>query len=303
MADLFHSNSRSARLDQVLHDLLGRAPELLAAAVVSFDGLPMASALPVGMDEDRVAAMSAALLSLGERAAENFGRGTLNQVYVEGENGTVFLVSADDEAVLVAVGAKGAKVGLLMFEVRRSAQTVADALRADDAQMAAAAAPEPVLVMAPALVPEVDGTDETDEADEAAGVYGVDESDETADGVEHVDYVDYVEYEVQVDEVRPRSPPRPLLPSSSRSRPRSPRCTWSRAPGRSTSPSRSPRPLAPVAPEPYQPYATPYAEDLPVTPAPWGSPLTAVAPGDPAPRRDASHWTAYDQTGGEPGAW
>ena len=145
MADLFQSHSRSARLDQVLRDLLGRAPELQAASVVSFDGLPMASALPSGMDEDRVAAMSAALLSLGERAAENFGRGSLNQVYVEGENGTVFLVSADDEAVLVAVGAKGAKVGLLMFEVRRSAVSVAEALRADDAAEAARAdvAPEP----------------------------------------------------------------------------------------------------------------------------------------------------------------
>ena len=136
MADLFHSHSRSSRLDRVLGDLLGQAPELEAAAVVSFDGLPMASALPAGMDEDRVAAMSAALLSLGERAAENFGRGSLSQVYVEGENGTVFLVSADDEAVLVAVGAKGAKVGLLMFEVRRSAASVAEALRADDAAMA-----------------------------------------------------------------------------------------------------------------------------------------------------------------------
>jgi uncharacterized protein len=136
MADLFHSQSRSSRLDRLLSDLLGQAPELQAAAVVSFDGLPMASALPVGMDEDRVAAMSAALLSLGERAAENFGRGSLSQVYVEGENGTVFLVSADDEAVLVAVGAKGAKVGLLMYEVRHAAASVAEALRADDAAMA-----------------------------------------------------------------------------------------------------------------------------------------------------------------------
>ena len=77
------------------------------------------------MDEDRVAAMSAALLSLGERAAEGLGRGELSQVYVEGENGTVFLVSADDEAVLVAVAAKGAKVGLMLFEVRRAAAAVA----------------------------------------------------------------------------------------------------------------------------------------------------------------------------------
>jgi predicted regulator of Ras-like GTPase activity (Roadblock/LC7/MglB family) len=133
MTDQFPAYGRSARLDRVLSDLLGQAPELQAASVVSFDGLPMASALPVGMDEDRVAAMSAALLSLGERAADNFGRGELNQVYVEGERGTVFLVSADDEAVLVAMGAQGAKVGLLMYEVRRAAIAVAAALRADDA--------------------------------------------------------------------------------------------------------------------------------------------------------------------------
>jgi hypothetical protein len=132
MSDV-HAGSRSGRLDKVLGDLLTHAPELEAAAVVSFDGLPMASALPTGMDEDRVAAMSAALLSLGERAAEGLGRGNLTQVYIEGESGTVYLISADDEAVLVAVAARGAKAGLMLFEVRRAALAVAGALRADDA--------------------------------------------------------------------------------------------------------------------------------------------------------------------------
>jgi predicted regulator of Ras-like GTPase activity (Roadblock/LC7/MglB family) len=138
---------RSARLDQVISDLLREAPELEAAAVVSFDGLPMASALPAAMDEDRVAAMSAALLSLGERAAQGLGRGELSQVYIEGETGTVFLVSADDEAVLVAVAAPGAKVGMMLYEVRRAAASVAAALRADhDVEDAApAAADEPVV--------------------------------------------------------------------------------------------------------------------------------------------------------------
>jgi predicted regulator of Ras-like GTPase activity (Roadblock/LC7/MglB family) len=125
------SASRSSRLDRAIADLLGQAPEVEAAAVVSFDGLPMASALPAGMDEDRVAAMSAALLSLGERAAEGLGRGELSQVYIEGEHGTVFLVSADNEAVLVAVAAKGAKVGMMLYEVRRAAGAVADVLRSE----------------------------------------------------------------------------------------------------------------------------------------------------------------------------
>jgi len=125
--------SRSGLLDRAIADLLAQAPEVEAAAVVSFDGLPMASALPATMDEDRVAAMSAALLSLGERAAEGLGRGGLNQVYIEGDSGTVFLVSCDDEAVLVAVAAKGAKVGMMLYEVRRAAETVAAVLRQEDA--------------------------------------------------------------------------------------------------------------------------------------------------------------------------
>ena len=138
------ATSRSSQLDRALADLLAQASEIEAAAVVSFDGLPMASALPATMDEDRVAAMSAALLSLGERAAEGLGRGGLNQVYIEGDNGTVFLVSADDEAVLVAVAAKGAKVGMMLYEVRRAAESVAAVLRVEDAvQEPAFAEPAP----------------------------------------------------------------------------------------------------------------------------------------------------------------
>ena len=127
-----HQGSRSDRLDQAIHRLLAQTPELEAAAVVSFDGLPMAAALPPSMDEDRVAAMSAALLSLGERAAQGLGRGELSQVYIEGETGTVFLISADNEAVLVAVAAKGAKVGMMLYEVKRAAAVVAEVLRAED---------------------------------------------------------------------------------------------------------------------------------------------------------------------------
>jgi hypothetical protein len=140
MSDL---SSRSQQLDRVIADLLAQAPEVEAAAVVSFDGLPMASALPAAMDEDRVAAMSASLLSLGERAAEGLGRGGLNQVYIEGDHGTVFLCGAEDEAVLVAVAAREAKVGMMLYEVRRAAERVAEVLRnAHDVQQAPAPAYE-----------------------------------------------------------------------------------------------------------------------------------------------------------------
>lgn len=122
------SASRAGRLDRILRDLLHQTPGVEAAAVVSFDGLPMASALPAGMDEDRVAAMSAALLSLAERAAQGLGRGDLSQVYIEGEHGTVFLVSAQDEGVLIAVTSAGAKVGMMLYEVKLAANRVGEVL-------------------------------------------------------------------------------------------------------------------------------------------------------------------------------
>ncbi len=121
--------SRGSKLDQALRDLMAALPELQAAAVVSFDGLPMCSVLPADMNEDRVAAMSAALLSLGEKASVGLGRGELSQVFIEGESGTVFLVSCESEAVLVAVANSGAKKGLVLYEVRRTAATVGAVLR------------------------------------------------------------------------------------------------------------------------------------------------------------------------------
>jgi len=149
-----HAETRSGRLEQAVRALLAQTPELEAAAVVSFDGLPMAAALPPPMDEDRVAAMSAALLSLGERAAAGLGRGELSQVYIEGDAGTVFLVSAEDEAVLVAVASKGAKTGMMLYEVRRAAAVVAEVLRAeDDAAPGPAPAPQPAAAE-PAPAPE-----------------------------------------------------------------------------------------------------------------------------------------------------
>ncbi len=149
---------RSARLDRILTELVGQVPEIEAASVVSFDGLPMASALPPGMDEDRVAAMSAALLSLGERAAEGLGRGELSQVYIEGENGNVFLVSADNEAVLVAVASRGAKVGMMLFEIRHAAKALGAVLRVEHAEAEAEPEPEyepePIAELIPMPPPE-----------------------------------------------------------------------------------------------------------------------------------------------------
>ena len=111
-----------------LDDFLAVSPDVEAAAVVSADGLPMASALPPYVEEDRLAAMSAALLTLGERAASGLGKGELAQVFVEAAQGYVVLMAAGRSAVLVAVTSGSAKVGLVLFEMRKAANRIAEVM-------------------------------------------------------------------------------------------------------------------------------------------------------------------------------
>lgn len=105
-----------------LNDLQNSTTDIEASAVVSVDGLIIASALPADVEEDRVSAMSAAMLSLGERIAGELGRGILNEVYIHGKDGYVLLMSVGENAVLTVMARSQAKLGLIMLEMRRTAE-------------------------------------------------------------------------------------------------------------------------------------------------------------------------------------
>ncbi|PWH18376.1 MAG: hypothetical protein DDG59_06285 [Anaerolineae bacterium] len=115
------SKTRAQLMVERLRDLQASSPDIEASAVVSVDGLIIASALPQGVEEDRVSAMSAAMLSLGERIAMELGRGQLDQVYIKGEQGYVILMSVGEEAVLTALAREQAKLGLIFLDMRRAA--------------------------------------------------------------------------------------------------------------------------------------------------------------------------------------
>jgi len=117
--------SRTDELNRLLKDLEATTPDIEASAVVSVDGLMIASALPQDVEEDRVAAMSAAMLSLGERTAIELARGELSEVYVKGENGYVVLMASGENAVLTALARKDAKLGLVFLDMKRTAEEVA----------------------------------------------------------------------------------------------------------------------------------------------------------------------------------
>jgi predicted regulator of Ras-like GTPase activity (Roadblock/LC7/MglB family) len=116
--------SKTEELTALLKDLEATTPDIEASAIVSVDGLMIASALPRDVEEDRVAAMSAAMLSLGERTAAELARGSLSEVYVKGENGYVVLMASGENAVLTALARKDAKLGLVFLDMKRTAEEV-----------------------------------------------------------------------------------------------------------------------------------------------------------------------------------
>jgi len=76
--------------------------------------------LKPGMEEDRIAAMSAAILSLGERVSEELAKGTLEQITIKGRDGYVILTGVGTDAVMVVLADNNAKLGLLLMEIKKA---------------------------------------------------------------------------------------------------------------------------------------------------------------------------------------
>jgi hypothetical protein len=115
---------REEMLKSILSDLNGTSADIQASAVISTDGLVMASILTTGMDEDRIGAMAAAMLSLGDRTAHELGRGVLEQVLIKGNNGYVMMTHAGPDTVVTVVTKPSAKLGLVFLDVKRAAEAI-----------------------------------------------------------------------------------------------------------------------------------------------------------------------------------
>ena len=115
---------REEMLKSILSELNGTSADIQASATISTDGLVMASILSSDMDEDRVGAMAAAMLSLGERTLQELGRGDLEQVLVKGAQGYVLMTHAGPNTVVTVVTTASAKLGLIFLDVKRAADAI-----------------------------------------------------------------------------------------------------------------------------------------------------------------------------------
>ncbi len=106
-------------LQNVLQNFVNSTPSIEGTALVSPDGLTLTSVLPNHMDEERTAAMSAAMLSLGERIGQELARGAIERILIQGEKGYSILIGCGNDAVLLVLANQSAKQGLLFLEIKR----------------------------------------------------------------------------------------------------------------------------------------------------------------------------------------
>jgi len=116
--------AQTLMLSDIIQKFVAGNNNIQGAALVTPDGLSLVSALPNDMDEERTAAMSAAILSLGERIGQELARGEVERIVVEGKQGYSVMISCGEDAVLLVLAAKEAKQGLLFLEIKRIAKNL-----------------------------------------------------------------------------------------------------------------------------------------------------------------------------------
>ena len=120
--------SRTESIERRLDALRQSGSDIQAAAAISVEGLMIAGSLPEGLADELVSAMSAAMLALGDRIAQELGRGALDQVFIKGDNGYVLMTTVNDNAVLTVLVGEEARLGLALLDTRQAAEALRDLL-------------------------------------------------------------------------------------------------------------------------------------------------------------------------------
>ncbi len=121
------------KLEQILRELEDMVPDVEAIVVVNDEGLTLASSVPLGLDEDKIAAMATIALSLSERAVKELDKGDWDHAIIRGTKGVLVVHALTGSSGAVAVlASKEAKTGMIIYLVKRIAKKIVDVLEGKD---------------------------------------------------------------------------------------------------------------------------------------------------------------------------
>lgn len=114
-------------VSQALDALVGRA-DVAGAALVSGEGLLVASRLPAGTDTEALAALVPAMLRDAAQLAQAAGRGAPSRLVFDSADGLMLACALNHGAALVVLAGRDAPGGALLFHLRQQHQALATLL-------------------------------------------------------------------------------------------------------------------------------------------------------------------------------
>lgn len=119
--------SKSEQLKSILNNLVNNSSDIVGAAVVDNDGLLLASVLPGNTDGNRVAAITAGLISLAGRSAQQLQQGNIKQTLIQADNGNIIAVRGN-RASFVALTPTNVNLGMAFMECKDAADSIQNIL-------------------------------------------------------------------------------------------------------------------------------------------------------------------------------
>ena len=119
-------SAKIKKLEESLKQLQADS-EIDGCALVSERGQLMSAVLNKGVDQKAVAAMAAALLSIGGRVGTALDSGAPKNMVIEGDNKLIVLRKIGKSA-LIGTAPADAKIGLIDFEMDKTAAAIEAAL-------------------------------------------------------------------------------------------------------------------------------------------------------------------------------
>lgn len=111
------------RLDKVLYQLHIDSLEIESSALISKDGLTLVSQLNKGVNEDHIGAMSAAMLSVGNRMIENLAHSSTNSIMIQSSSGYVIVTAVTDDLLLTVMTRPDSQLGMVFHDIKTAANS------------------------------------------------------------------------------------------------------------------------------------------------------------------------------------
>jgi predicted regulator of Ras-like GTPase activity (Roadblock/LC7/MglB family) len=119
----------------VIKDMIGTALKQLkkvggvdSSAVVTRDGLLIASDISDAVDAETFAAMTATMVGAAETAMNEVGAGIPDRVIVESKKSKIISIGAGEKALLIVMTESDASLGLILLKMRETSEKIVNVL-------------------------------------------------------------------------------------------------------------------------------------------------------------------------------